>query len=263
MSARGLRVGFGFGPKTLQVSRTFLNVRGMPVALRKGGTVNSTLSVAKATVPVAAQAVNLTLAGSFSTAFPATENPISQGSKWTNGASVGLDWTNVQSTPGLAFATQTQHAEPPYDDSIACLSGFPADQWCQGVIHNVSAANREVELLLRATITAHSATLYEIDITQSNGLDIAIWNGPQNSFNVVVTGVTAGVSLADGAVWYAQIVGNVITVKCNGSTVATYTDTANTYTSGNPGIGFYGDTNAGTPSANNTLGFSSFQAGHF
>lgn len=196
---------------------------------------------------------------SFSTTFPATENPMSQGGIWTQGAATGLDWTNVQTTPGLAFATQTIHSPPPFDDSIACLSGYLPNQWCQGTIHNASSAAREVELLLRWSITAHNATGYEIDITQSNGLDIAKWNGPANNFTVLASGIVTNVSLADGAVWYAQITGNAITVKCNGTTV--YTGTDNTYTSGNPGFGFYGDANAGSPTANNTLGFTNFSAG--
>jgi hypothetical protein len=195
----------------------------------------------------------------YATSFPLTENPISEGGVWTNGGAVGLDWTDVQTTAGLAFATQTIHTHPPFDDSVACLRGFPPNQWCQGVIHNASANSREVELLLRSTITAHRITQYEIDITQSNGLDIALWNGPLNSFTNLATGISTGVSLADGAVWYAQIVGNAITVKCNGTTVWTGTD--NTLTRGNPGLGFYGDTEAGSPTANNTLGFSSFSAG--
>jgi hypothetical protein len=172
---------------------------------------------------------------------------------------VGLDWTNVRTTAGLAFATQAIHAPPPYDDSIACLSGFSADQWCQGTLRNSGASAREVELLLRATIKAHSAVLYEIDITQSNGLDIARWNGPQNNYTLLATNITGNVSTANGAVWYAQIQGNTLTVKCNGVQVVQITDTA--ISSGNPGIGFYGDANAGSPSANNSFGWSSFSAG--
>lgn len=197
---------------------------------------------------------------SYTTSFPATENPMSQGSIWTQGAATGVDWTNVQTTPGLAFATQTIHAHPPFDDSIACLSGHHPDQWCQGTISNTSSHSREVELILRGTITANSAILYEIDITQNAGLAIAKWSGPLNGFTVItVPGFATGVSLADGAVWYAQIVGNAILVKCNGTIV--YSGTDNSIATGNPGLGFYGDFEAGSPTANNTLGWSSYSAG--
>jgi hypothetical protein len=216
----------------------------------------------------AAAAIGSSAAGTFpksyATSFPATENPISEGGIWTNGAATGLDWTNVQTTAGLAFATQTIHSHPPFDDSIAILNGYHADQFVSGVIHNASSNSREVELILRGTITAHSATLYEIDITQSNGLDLARWNGALNDYTALgPQGTTSGVSLANGAVWYAQIVGTVITVKCNGTTVLTY-DTASDsvkLTSGSPGMGFYGDLEAGSPTANNTLGWASFAAG--
>ena len=39
----------------------------------------------------------------YSTSFTGTENPISEGGKWLNGATNGLDWCDVQKTPGLAF----------------------------------------------------------------------------------------------------------------------------------------------------------------
>lgn len=206
---------------------------------------------------------NISYPGRYSTNFPLTESPISDGGRWVNGGTTGLDWTNVQTSGGIAFATQTQHAEPPFDDSIAHLIGYRADHWCQGTIFNNSSANREVELLLRSNITPHNTTQYEIDITQSNGLDLAIWLGALNSFTVLVTGVTSGVSLLNGAVWYAQILGPIILVQCNGATVLTYDTSGDTVkiSSGNPGMGFYGDTGAGTPSATNTLGFSSFSAG--
>ena len=32
----------------------------------------------------------------YTTNFPLTENPISEGGKWTNGQTVGLDWANMR-----------------------------------------------------------------------------------------------------------------------------------------------------------------------
>src|SRR5260221_2997308 len=43
---------------------------------------------------------------SYSTSFPLTENPISEGGRWVNGGLLGLDWTNVSTTPGLAIGHQ-------------------------------------------------------------------------------------------------------------------------------------------------------------
>ena len=69
-------------------------------------------------------------------------------------------------------------------------------------------------------------------------------------------------SFRDSDVWYADMVGNVITVKCNGKLVwrSDRSGDATIWTTGNPGIGFYVDTNLGTPSPNDTFGWKSFTA---
>jgi hypothetical protein len=36
------------------------------------------------------------------TNFPLTEDPISEGGNWIGGGTTGLDWNNVQTTPGFA-----------------------------------------------------------------------------------------------------------------------------------------------------------------
>jgi len=43
----------------------------------------------------------------YTTNFPATENPVSQGGNWVNGRAVGLDWSDARTIPGLAFGTGT------------------------------------------------------------------------------------------------------------------------------------------------------------
>src|SRR3569833_1968620 len=61
MTALSLRVGFGFGPKTLPVSRAFLNCRGIFVSLRKTGTSGTSysLSVAARSITVIGETVVL------------------------------------------------------------------------------------------------------------------------------------------------------------------------------------------------------------
>lgn len=197
----------------------------------------------------------------YSTAFAGTENPLSEGGIWTNGGTTGLDWTDVRKTPGLAFATQVAHTSPPFDDSVACLSGFHANQWAQLVISNPgnAAVRREIEIVLRSTIAAHSIIQYEIDITIAFGLQIVKWNGPLNNFTPIASNITTNVTTNDGDVWYAQIVGNTITVKCNG--VQVYSGTDSSIATGNPGFGFYAETNGGAPSGNSSFGVSSFSCG--
>jgi hypothetical protein len=56
----------------------------------------------------------------YSTHFPLTENPLSEGGNWIDGLAVGLDWSNVHTRPGLAFAS---HANGTYDDSIVIVTG--------------------------------------------------------------------------------------------------------------------------------------------
>lgn len=215
--------------------------------------------------------------GNFSTNFPATENPISQGSLWLNGGSVVLDSTNVQTTPGLAFATQVAHGTPPFDDSIAILDPskitfIGPNQYAMGTVFNSSANLREVELRLRSTFAAHSNLGYEIDCTTNFGCSLVRIDGPINTFTVLVNGATTNVSLANGAGWYAQMIGTRIIVTCNPTGIASilspvvinYDTSADTtkYSTGMPGIGFYSDTDAGSPTANNTLGWANFACGN-
>lgn len=207
----------------------------------------------------------------YSTSFPATENPISQSGKWICGGITGLDWTNPQTTGGLgAYGTQTPHTPPPYDDSIAHLDptkfSIGARQWAQGTLFNNSAfGGIEAELLLDFSISAHSATGYEIDLVQALGLvQVVRWDGPLNAFTQLLS-ATSGVVFTTGAVWYAQIdaSGN-ITVKCNGMTVLTVTDSTYANQANRmPGLGFYRDTNNGAPSAANTFGWDSWSCGTF
>ena len=108
---------------------------------------------------------------SYSTVFPAAENPISENGNWINGGTIGLDWTNVRCTPGIAVGTQPGNAlgNAVYADSTAVLAGnWGPDQTAQARIAVTNASNssnvyEEVELRLRTTITAHSITGYEIN----------------------------------------------------------------------------------------------------
>jgi hypothetical protein len=62
MSARTLRVGFGFGPKMLRLTRTFMSARGIPTALRwvpNSGVHNYALAVTAGSIPVVGEAVVL------------------------------------------------------------------------------------------------------------------------------------------------------------------------------------------------------------
>ena len=79
----------------------------------------------------------------YTTKFPKAETPLSESHNWINGGTcadtslcVALEWSNVATTPGLAFGTQSGAAAPPYPDSTALLTGSWGDnQSVRVVVH--------------------------------------------------------------------------------------------------------------------------------
>lgn len=205
---------------------------------------------------LAARALALT----YSTAFPATENPISQGGIWVNGLATGLVWSDVRTTPGLAFGTQSGSGGT--NDSTAILTGsWGATQTCTGIAHvtNQQTGNifEEIEFRLRSTLTANSCTGYEVIFSAKSPSDpqryvqIVRWNGPFNSFTLL--DAIIGPGLSDGDTCKATISGNTITAYINNVQILQSTD--GTYSTGNPGIGFY--LQGGTSALNSDYGWSS------
>ena len=191
-------------------------------------------------------------AGAYSTNFGAAENPISEGGAWRH---TGLDWTMVKSEIGRAHGTQINTAYA-YNDSYAYLSGFPANQSAEAVIYrnSTSSINKEVELLLRWSDSAHSAQGYEINI-QHDGLyaQVVRWNGPFGSFLELARASTVPAPKT-GDVYKATIVGSLITVYFNNVQIMQVSDS--TWTTGQPGMGFFVEPGA----SNSEFGFSRFTA---
>jgi hypothetical protein len=191
------------------------------------------------------------VAGSFTTNFPGTEDPISEGGKWNR---LGTSWTNVRTTPGLAFGTNG--AADAYDDSYAYLSGFSADQTAQATIYLASGIStsetHEVEVLLRWADSAQTARGYECNLNFLGGVQVVRWEGGPGDFTVLGGGGVGNVQTGD--VLKATFTGNTIQVYYNDSPVCSVTDSK--WTSGNPGIGFF----KRPPGLNNVFGFSSFTA---
>ena len=202
---------------------------------------------------------------SYISNFLATENPISQSGEWINGGTAGLDWGNVQTTPGLAFGTNVSGA-PPYNDSTAVLAGtWGSNQMAQATVHTVNqtrAFEEEVELRLRTTITAHSITGYEFDyrVTSDGSQYIVIvrWNGPLNEFRYLtpMSCTTCGPGLHNGDLVMATAIGSTLTLYINGAQYAQATDS--TYKRGSPGIGFWN--HGGPVGEDSNYGFTSFTA---
>src|SRR4029079_13103112 len=99
---------------------------------------------------------------------------------------------------------------------------------------------QEVELQLRHTLSAHSATGYEVLFrclkTSAAYTQIVRWNGARGNFTYLAGATGAQFGVQTGDIVKATIVGNVITAYINGVQVLQATD--NTFTSGAPGIGF-------------------------
>ena len=202
---------------------------------------------------------------SYSTSFLTTENPISDGGKWINGGTAGLDWGNVQTTSGLAFGTNVSGA-PPYNDSTAVLAGaWGSNQMAQATVYTVnqtSALAEEVELRLRTTITTHSITGYEFDyrVTSDGSQYIGIvrWNGALNKFTYLTHDpcTACGPGLRNGDTVKATAIGTTLTLYINGVNYVQVNDS--TYTSGSPGIGFWNW--GGKVDDNRNYGFTNFTA---
>jgi hypothetical protein len=201
----------------------------------------------------------------YVTGFALTENPISEAGKWVNGKQTGIDWSDVATVPGLAYGSETGTATgiQKFDDSTALLSGsWGSDQGAEATVRSVNqndAISEEVELRLRSSITAHRNTGYEINFrcskTDKAYMEIVRWNGSVGDFTYLLHKDGSQYGVTTGDVVKATIIGNMITVYINGSQVAETTD--NTFTTGNPGMGFY---LLGTTGVNQDYGFSHFMA---
>jgi hypothetical protein len=200
----------------------------------------------------------------YSSDFNRNENPISEKGKWNNGGLVGMDWTNVKTTGGIACGTQSgsDTGIRRYNDSYAVLSGFPPDQSTEGIVHYTNpsdACNQEVELLLRWNSVAGRATGYECLTrclsAEESYMEIVRWNGALGDFTYIARMYSTLAGIRDGDTLKATIRGNKISVTLNGVLKLQATD--NTYPTGNPGIGFF---LAGCHGTNADFGFTSFKA---
>jgi hypothetical protein len=195
--------------------------------------------------------------GSYSTEFSLTENPISEGGKWTN---------TISKTFNAPVSTQGGHAfgltSTGYNDSIAMLTGtYGRDQTITATAYRGSGASgpAEIELHLRMSMNAATQEIYsyEVDFLPSlAAVALVKWHGTQGTFTKIAEAPLDGV--ADGDVFTASAIGpaqnTVFTITKNGKTLLTYTDTA-AFATGNPGIGF----DAGSPSYGANLGWTNYK----
>jgi hypothetical protein len=184
-------------------------------------------------------------ATTYSTQFPATENPLSEGGMWMGGRSVGLAWADFQSVPGLAFGKQSGNSPGLYDDSVALLTGtWGPDQTVQAVVKTVNQNDNifeELEIRLRSTLAADSSTGYECLFSARSSakayVEVVRWNGPFGSWTQLDGRDGSAYALRDGDTIKCSVSGNTITLYINGAQKLQVTDA--TFLVGSPGIGAY------------------------
>jgi hypothetical protein len=229
-----------------------------------GGTLGGASGSAGGAATGAAGAAGAGATRTYTTTFPLTENPISEGGSWINGQTDGLDWHDMSTTPGLAIGHQSGSS---YTDGTALLTGaWGSTQSAEAVVHATKPQDdcyQEVELRLRSALAPHSCTGYEISFkaTKTSGayLIIVRWNGPVGDFTYLLNVSGAQYGVTEGDVVKATIAGNVITAYLNGVPMGHATDS--TYVSGSPGMGMNLETSDATcVGTNGNYGFTRYTA---
>lgn len=188
----------------------------------------------------------------YFTAFPLTEDPISEGGRWNNQGAATGGWTVVQTTPGLAFSTNTLGGTA---DSYAYLTGFGNDYQITATTFRdpsvVDGQDFENELHIRMTDNATNVFTYEFLTSPSvggAGYQFVKWEGPNGSFtdltsNVTDSGLAHGTP-QNGDVYSIRVQGKNVIAWVNRQKMFTYVlgsgalETSSPYTTGNPGLGF-------------------------
>jgi hypothetical protein len=193
-----------------------------------------------------AQAINAI--ASYATNFTLTENPISEGGKWSSWG-VNPPRTHARTDGTHAFGTMSSFNGTNFPDSGATLSGFSANHQVTAVVfNNIAPSGTEIEIILRANALGNAG--YEVDIGPSFGLNIVRLNGVNDSFTIAPSfqDITSNVNMSDSITWVASINGNFINVTSNGIPVVTNLDIRTAFNgglvinSGNPGMGFWNET---------------------
>src|SRR5262245_19420574 len=206
-------------------------------------------------------------ARTYTTSFPVTEAPLSEGGRWINGGNQGLHLANVNVNVDGAYGTQTGTAGGPhkYGDSTAVVTGsWGPDQTASVIVRSTNQPStnvfEEIEVRLRTTISAHAVTGYEFLVslnTRDAYCHIVRWNGALGDFTPL--GGHFGPIIRTGDVITATAVGSTLTLYVNNVKCAQAIDS--TFRDGSPGIGFYFQTDgSGTNHRTTDYGITSFTA---
>lgn len=179
---------------------------------------------------------------SYSTTFPLTENPISEGGVWAHTTN---QWTAVRTSGGNAFGTNG--ITNTYDDSYALLTGFSSsvnDYEATCVLYKNPLATfnvtHEVALLARMADTSSSVRGYEFLFAHQGEIQIMRWNGGFGDFTDLLGGPMSNVigrPFQTGDVFKAKVQGSTLTLYVNGAQIAQVT--SSTWPTGRPGINMF------------------------
>lgn len=218
--------------------------------------------------------------GPYILAFPNTENPLSDGGKWTQGLDVGQVFNNVRcigGSPGIAIGTVASSNGPPilYDDNVAVAKtlGFSTTRfYTRYRIYKppgyTPSAAHEIEMLSAFDIGDGFNRGYELSIGYGNGIQPIRQNGDAGDYTVGIFDTLSGASFG---VAHDDFV-DVLFDSSSGSPVITLllnddeeewviTDvTAGKITSGYGGMGMFGRPHASLDFTK--YGFSYFEYGN-
>jgi hypothetical protein len=157
-------------------------------------------------MPIRPSAVaNVESPAPYSTTFPLTEAPISEGGIYTLGGTHGLLWQDPQSTggtPGIAYVNGTSPGQA--TDNLAIIKGkfSPRRHFTRFTVKRqggyAPANSHEIEGLVGMDITQNNARGYEWDFGLGQNVIVVRWNGGLDDYTVLGD---ANGNLANGKGW--------------------------------------------------------------
>ena len=165
--------------------------------------------------------------------FSTVENPLSDGGNFTTIADTNFIGVLKAIAGNLCEeATANKNAGSFYSAAIAAPSGtWPADQYSEMTLTTYGVAGTAGYLFLRQG-SAASGNQYVVSIAAGTTYTFFAFVG--GTAHQLATGSQTS---AQGDVFRFGVVGNVLTLYRNGSSVQTFTDTNNYVTAGSPGLG--------------------------
>lgn len=217
--------------------------------------------------PMRRTQVKATVLGpSYSTDFGFTQSPISDGGNWIRQCT---SRTDINTAAGIAFGTQGGGSAPPFDDSIAHLTGsWPQDVEATATVFRGSTAGiQEVGFLFCVVDAPGSAsmTAYEFNIAQDGAYaNLYAWLGLANNINQFdqIAGTSVAGGVPNGCKFKARRQGSALMLWIDRLLGAGWelliNATDSRYTTGSPGINFYRDNALGPPGASNQFGWTDY-----